>query len=230
MKVNWHSLILKKKARCNIPECLNHELSFENLILKGEFKLLWSDENLHINPQATNIIYVYRAPILDVSRSHTTTQPSRQDSSGRVISSSQRPLPDNTRHSQQTNIHACGRSPVEIVGSNPTGAWIFVCCECRVLSSRGLCDELIARPEESYRLWCVVVCDLETSRMGAPYIYIYIYIYIYDISSLRVNLNHNCIVRVIHVEHKRINVLLTGGHTSLYRTYFLCYILVACDY
>jgi len=31
------------------------------------------------------------------------------------------------------------------------------------------------------------VCDLETSRIGAPYIYIYIYIYIYDISSLRVN-------------------------------------------
>jgi len=40
------------------------------------------------------------------------------------------------------------------------------------LSGRGLCDELITRPEESYRLWCVVVCDLETSRIGAPYIYI----------------------------------------------------------
>jgi len=39
------------------------------------------------------------------------------------------------------------------------------------LSGRGLCDELITRPEESYRLCCVVVCDLETSRMGAPYIY-----------------------------------------------------------
>jgi len=26
-----------------------------------------------------------------------------------------------------------------------------------VLSGRGLCDELITRPEESYRLWCVVV-------------------------------------------------------------------------
>jgi hypothetical protein len=64
----------------------------------------------------------------------------------------------------------------------PPGAWIFVCCECRVLSGRGLCDELITRPE-SYQLWCVVVCDLETSRRGAPYIYIYIY----DISSLRVN-------------------------------------------
>jgi len=48
-----------------------------------------------------------------------------------------------------------------------------------VLSGRGLCDELITRPEESYRLYCVVVFDLETSRMGAPYIYY--------ISHLRVN-------------------------------------------
>ena len=48
-----------------------------------------------------------------------------------------------------------------------------------MLSGRGLRDELITRPEDSYRLYCVVVCDLETSRMGAPYIY--------DISSLKVN-------------------------------------------
>jgi len=34
-------------------------------------------------------------------------------------------------------------------------------CECCVFSGRGLCDELITRPEESYRLWCVNVCDLE---------------------------------------------------------------------
>ena len=45
----------------------------------------------------------------------------------------------------------------------PLGAWMSVCCECCVLSGRGLCDELITRPEESYRLWYVVVCDLETS-------------------------------------------------------------------
>jgi hypothetical protein len=39
-----------------------------------------------------------------------------------------------------------------------------VCCESFMLSGRGLCNELITRPEESYRLWCVVVmCDLETS-------------------------------------------------------------------
>ena len=51
----------------------------------------------------------------------------------------------------------------------PPGAWIFVCCECRVLSGRGLCDELITRPEESYRLWCVVLCDPETSWMRRPW-------------------------------------------------------------
>ena len=46
---------------------------------------------------------------------------------------------------------------------------MFVCCDCCVLSGRGLCDELITRPEESYRMWCVVVCDLETSRMRRPW-------------------------------------------------------------
>jgi len=43
-----------------------------------------------------------------------------------------------------------------------------VCCECCVLSGRGLCDELITRPEESYWLWCVV-CYLETSWMRRPW-------------------------------------------------------------
>jgi len=37
-----------------------------------------------------------------------------------------------------------------------------------VLSGRGLCDELITRPEESYRLWCVVVCDLENLMNEEP--------------------------------------------------------------
>jgi hypothetical protein len=43
-----------------------------------------------------------------------------------------------------------------------------VCCGCWVLSGRGLCDELITRPEESCRLWCVVECDLETAWMRRP--------------------------------------------------------------
>jgi hypothetical protein len=36
-----------------------------------------------------------------------------------------------------------------------------------VLSGRGLCDGLITRPEESYRLRRVVVCDQETSNEEA---------------------------------------------------------------
>jgi hypothetical protein len=47
------------------------------------------------------------------------------------------------------------------MGSNPTGG-MDVCLLC-VLSGRGLCDELITPPEESYRLWRVVMCDQETS-------------------------------------------------------------------
>ena len=51
----------------------------------------------------------------------------------------------------------------------PPGAWMSVCCDCYVLSGRGRWDELVTRPEESYRLWRVVVCDLETSWMRRPW-------------------------------------------------------------
>ena len=56
----------------------------------------------------------------------------------------------------------CARSPVETVGSNSIGG-MDVCCECCVLLGTGLSDGLITRSDKSYRLWCVVVCDLETS-------------------------------------------------------------------
>ena len=39
----------------------------------------------------------------------------------------------------------------------------------QLLYIQSLCDELITCPEESYRLWCVIVCDLETSRMRRPW-------------------------------------------------------------
>jgi len=52
----------------------------------------------------------------------------------------------------------------------PKGAWMCVmCCECCELSDRCLSDELITRPEQPSRLWCVVVCDLETSIMRRPW-------------------------------------------------------------
>ena len=44
--------------------------------------------------------------IIEVSRTYTTTHHSRQDSSGRVISLSQRPLLDNTQRSLYTDLHA----------------------------------------------------------------------------------------------------------------------------
>ena len=56
-----------------------------------------------------------------------------------------------------------GHSLAEIVGSNPTRG-MDVCHECCVLLGIGLCDKLIARPEEPYQLWCII-CALETSRM-----------------------------------------------------------------
>jgi hypothetical protein len=47
---------------------------------------------------------------------------------------------------------------------------MFVCCECCVLSGRGLCDGLITRPEESYRLWRVVCSrNLEHEDAKARY-------------------------------------------------------------
>jgi hypothetical protein len=46
----------------------------------------------------------------------------------------------------------------------PPETRMFFCCECCVLSGRGLCDGLITRPEESYRLWRVIVCDQETAK------------------------------------------------------------------
>jgi hypothetical protein len=40
-----------------------------------------------------------------------------------------------------------------------------VCC---VLSGRGQCDDPSTRPEESYRLRCAAVCDLDTSPIAGP--------------------------------------------------------------
>jgi hypothetical protein len=58
----------------------------------------------------------------------------------------------------------CGRSPAEILGSNPTDVMnilsVVSVVFCKVEVSA---NELITRPEESYQLWRVVVCDLETS-------------------------------------------------------------------
>jgi hypothetical protein len=68
----------------------------------------------------------------------------------------------------RSKAKVCGCSPTEIVGSNPiTGMdvrLLWVLCVVR-----GFCDKLITHPEESYRVWYVIVCDLETSWMRRPW-------------------------------------------------------------
>jgi len=59
-----------------------------------------------------------------------------------------------------------GRTLAGIMGSNPTGAWMSVSCECYVLSGRGLCVGLITRPWALYRVWCV--WDREAWIMRIP--------------------------------------------------------------
>jgi hypothetical protein len=53
----------------------------------------------------------------------------------------------------------CGMFTVQVAcesvvsrGENIPLGWLFICCECCVLSGRVLWDGLITRPEESYRL------------------------------------------------------------------------------
>ena len=58
-----------------------------------------------------------------------------------------------------------GRSLAGIAGSNPAGI-IVVSCERCVLSGRDVCNVVITRSEGSYRMWCVVVCDLKPAACG----------------------------------------------------------------
>ena len=66
----------------------------------------------------------------------------------------------------RSKAYVCGRSPAEIVGSNPAGGMdvclLWVLCVVRYRSLR--------RADPSSRgVWCVVVCDLETSWMKRPW-------------------------------------------------------------
>ena len=86
--------------------------------------------------------------ILEVSRSHMTYH-IRQDYSGCEISSSQRPLPNNTQHLQQTDIYDPGgirthnlrrRAAVKLF-LKPRGHWDWLIKE-NVVWKSGFKDEL----------------------------------------------------------------------------------------
>ena len=52
------------------------------------------------------------------------------------------------------------------MGSNSAGC-VDVSCECCVLSERGFYAGLITRPEESYRVWCIL-CAIAKPRKKRP--------------------------------------------------------------
>jgi hypothetical protein len=69
---------------------------------------------------------------------------------------------------EKSNAWVYGRSLAGITGSNPDWARMSVCCECCVLSGRGLCDGPITRTEESEQVGvcvCVSESDLGTSQI-----------------------------------------------------------------
>jgi hypothetical protein len=81
-------------------------------------------------------------------------------------------------------FHSCGRSQwpcgprrgstaARLLGlwiRIPPRAWMSVSCECCELSGRDLCDGLVPRSEESYRVWCVwsVIVKPRTMRRPRP--------------------------------------------------------------
>jgi hypothetical protein len=73
--------------------------------------------------------------IHEVSRSYPTTHHSRLVSSGRVISPSQRPLPNNTQRSQKTDIHAPGGIRTHILNRRVAAELNF--------RPRGHCERLL---------------------------------------------------------------------------------------
>jgi len=69
-----------------------------------------------------------------------------------------------------------------------------------MLSGRYLCDELITRPEESYRLWCVVVYDLENLK------------------------NEEAMTRVGLQRHRKKNIIYNGKVTlSFFHSIVVCW-------
>ena len=113
--------------------CANKTLCYMTQVFRVERKLLKVKRETVYNPQEYifflpfSFILAQQLPppvgqglcIHDVARSHTTTHHSQQDSSGRGISSSQRPRRDNTRHSQQIPMPSVGFEPTISASQRP---------------------------------------------------------------------------------------------------------------
>jgi hypothetical protein len=65
----------------------------------------------------------------------------------------------------------CGFAGARLLRSRvriSAGTWMSLSSECCILSGRGLFDELITRPEESYWMWFVYDREASTTRRPWP--------------------------------------------------------------
>jgi len=85
------------------PEGYDHWAELGNFLLKGKVVCLFVCLFLARQPPVDQALLIH-----EVSGSHTTTRQSWYNPSRRVTSSSQRPLPDKTQQSKQTNVHDPG--------------------------------------------------------------------------------------------------------------------------
>jgi hypothetical protein len=81
----------------------------------GEWKRTWNNLRYFLWRSSPQWVRASLSKFHD----HTQTHHIRQDSSGRVISPSQRPLPDNTRHSQKIFMPPVGFEPAVPTSERP---------------------------------------------------------------------------------------------------------------
>jgi hypothetical protein len=83
---------------------------------------------------------------------------------------------------ERSKAGVCGRLLARISGSNPAESMDV--CLVSVVSGWGLCDGPTPRREESYGLWCVVVCDLVQQQSFALAVGMQVEIYIQSQPSI----------------------------------------------
>ena len=99
------------------------------------------------SPRQTYCLFVLTTRFVRRIAFRDVSMPSYLDQSGLATEL----LSDQAIHVVGLRPFACWDSGFE---SRP-GTWMSVSCECCALSGRGLCDGLITRPEEFYRVWSV---------------------------------------------------------------------------
>ena len=145
-----HSII---KLLLSLNDCLcrrNRWLRYICLAKRTETWYHWINIQKYIN-------YV-DVDITKLVHTNVVTQASRSDYFP--------PTTTTTTTAATTAAAATATATTTTTTTTTTTGGMDVCC---VLSGRGLCDGLITRPEKSYRLWCVVECDQETSYARTLY-------------------------------------------------------------